>query len=78
MDLRNWEKHRLVAQVRALRHLPQNTWLPELRQPDRDLFNSLLRLPNEVDLFAWLEEKHGDPIARVLFWTAFTVIGLLA
>lgn len=67
----NWEKHRLIAQVQALRHLPPNTWLPELRQPDQDVLNRLLHLSDETDLLVWLEEKHSDLIARVLLWTVF-------
>lgn len=71
----NWEKYRLVGQLRALRHLPPGTQLlqPDI-QRDQDLLAALLRLQDEVDPVEWLKENHSDLIACMLLWTALNEV----
>lgn len=65
-----WKERQLVEQVRALRRLPPDTWLPTpAHQPDRDLLAGLLDVGN-TDPLRWIEERHAELAARVLLWIA--------
>jgi hypothetical protein len=54
---------RLVGRLRALRHLPPDTALPQIAaKADQRLLDDLLHLPEDVDVLAWL---HTDAKRRV-------------
>lgn len=66
----DWLQRRVIEQARALRRLPPGTILPEpTSQLDRALLADLRNLDGEANPIRWLEENHGERIARVLLWT---------
>jgi len=77
METTNWEERRLKAQVRALRHLPPGTWLPDPpHRSDRDLLSELLSKQDEIDALQWFVDNHGDLIARALLWATLSRVRL--
>jgi hypothetical protein len=49
---------RLLERLRALRHLPPNTSLPQITaKTDQRLLRDLLRLPKDMDVLVWLHTK---------------------
>lgn len=62
-------KTRLREDLRALRHLPAGTWLPQpATQEERELLAELLRLPDDEDPLRWLPAERGPLMARVALW----------
>jgi hypothetical protein len=67
---------RLAEKLRALRHLPPGHEFPPLaNQEDYQLFQSVLNLSDNVDIFTWLEEY--EQIGQVAVRIAIQEIGTL-
>lgn len=60
------ENRRFTERLRALRHLPPNTLLPQvMAKEDKDLFEVLLRLPEDTDVFSWLQVHSSRNITKI-------------
>lgn len=63
---RAFPRTRLLEQLRAMRHLPPSTELPQpASREQRQLLTDLLRLPEEVDPLQWLQAERGPVIVHI-------------
>jgi hypothetical protein len=66
MMSRALQERRLREDLRALRHLPPGTNLPQpTHHLEQQLLTDLLRLSDEVDPIRWLQEERGLETARI-------------
>lgn len=57
---------RLVERLRALRHLPPSTSLPQISsKEDQQLLQDLLQLSDEIDVLSWLHHNLERNVAKI-------------
>ncbi len=70
------QDRRLVERLRALRHLPPGTSLPQISsKEDQQLLQDFLQLSDEVDVLSWLQHNPERNVAQLALRIALEQMG---
>ncbi len=75
MEYRRFSEQRSCFNLRAMRYLPPQTYLPRpATAEERQLLDDLVALPDDADPLLWLRQERGTLTARIALYNALGII----